>query len=142
MDAETAARSGIPQEHLHELDNGTFVHRGMFISFGPDANCTLALCPVDWTVYEYRPNLGVNVMFIALFTLALAVHVFLGIRWRSFSFMAFMIVGCLFSVVGYIGRVILWTNPWSFGGFMVQMVFITTAPVFFTAAIYVTLSRA
>ena len=142
MDAADIEASGIPPEYLHQLPNGTYVHRGMFKSFGPGANCTLDLCPIEWTVYKYRPSLPANAVFIALYSVALAVHVYLGVRWRSWGFMAFMAVGCLYAMLGYAGRIILWTNPWSFPGFMIQMICITGCPVFFTAAIYVTLSRA
>ncbi|KAF1811474.1 hypothetical protein P152DRAFT_508052 [Eremomyces bilateralis CBS 781.70] len=114
----------------------------MFNSFGPGANCTLDLCPIEWTVYQYRPNLPVSIVFMALYAIALIIHIYLGLRWRSWGFMTFMVIGCLYAIIGYGGRVILWTNPWSFAGFMIQMVCITGTPVFFTATIYVTLSRA
>jgi hypothetical protein len=114
----------------------------MFKSFGPGANCTLDLCPIEWTVYQYRPSLPANTVFIALYFVALIVHIYLGVRWRSWGFMAFMTVGCLYAMLGYAGRIILWTNPWSFPGFMIQMICVTGCPVFFTAAIYVTLSKA
>ena len=55
--------------------------------------------------------------------------------------MTFMILGCLVEIIGYIGRIIMYNNPFSFPGFMIQIVFITTGPVFYTAAIYVTLSK-
>ncbi|KAM0324369.1 hypothetical protein ACHAQA_008150 [Verticillium albo-atrum] len=133
---------GIPPEFYHRLDNGSYVFRGDFSTYGPDANCTLELCPIEWTVYQYRPLLGVSIMFIALYSLALLVHVYLGFRWRTWWFASFMAAGCLAEVVGYIGRVLLYSNPWSFGAFLIQIVFITFGPVFFTAAIYVTLARA
>ncbi|KAI8711655.1 hypothetical protein NCS52_01429600 [Fusarium sp. LHS14.1] len=142
MDYETAMKSGINPEYLHELPNGTWVHRGMFQSFGPGANCTLELCPIEWTIYQYRPSLPANITFMALYVLALSIHVYLGVRWRSWWFMAFMAMGCVYAIIGYAGRVVLWKNPWSFGGFMLQMVCVTGGPVFYTAAIYVTLSRA
>ncbi|KAF5007884.1 hypothetical protein FDECE_5799 [Fusarium decemcellulare] len=142
MDAETAKSSGIPPEYLHKLSNGSYVHRGMFRSFGPGANCTLDLCPIEWTVYQYRPSLPANIVFVFLYAVALSVHIYLGIRWRTWGFMAFMVLGCVYALIGYCARIILWTDPWSFGGFMAQMIFITGGPVFYTAAIYVTLSRA
>lgn len=142
MDANTAMNSGVPQEYLYQLANGSYVHRGMFVSFGPDSNCTLELCPVAWTVYEYRPSLPANIIFAVLYAIALGGHVYLGVRWRSWSFMTFMIIGCLVNIIGYIARCMLWANPWSFIGFLIQMTFITTAPVFYSAAIYITLSRA
>ncbi|KAL4727744.1 hypothetical protein ACLX1H_004432 [Fusarium chlamydosporum] len=111
------------------------------IVFGPDANCTLELCPVEWSVYQYRPSLAANITFIVLYALAMGTHIALGIRWRQWFYMTFMILGCLFEIIGYIGRIILHNNPFNFGGFMIQIVFITTGPVFYTAAIYVTLSK-
>lgn len=111
------------------------------VSFGPDANCTLDLCPIEWSVYQYRPSLAANITFLALYAIAMAVHIFLGIRWRSWWFMSFIVFGCLVEIAGYAGRIILYQNPFSFGGFMIQIVFITTGPVFYTASIYVTLSK-
>ena len=112
-----------------------------FETFGPTANCTLALCPIQWSVYQYRPSLPGNSVFLALFGLAALVHLYLGIRWKSFWFMYCMITGCAVEIAGYAGRIILYNNPWSFVGFMIQIVLITTAPVFYTAAIYVTLAK-
>ncbi|KAM0248170.1 hypothetical protein ACHAP5_003551 [Fusarium lateritium] len=111
------------------------------IVFGPDANCTLDLCPVEWSVYQYRPSLAANIAFIVLYAIAMGVHMFLGIRWKQWFYMSFMMVGCLFEIIGYIGRIILYKNPFNFGGFMVQIVFITSGPVWYTAAVYVTLSN-
>ncbi|WZH42354.1 uncharacterized protein QYS62_003346 [Fusarium acuminatum] len=111
------------------------------IVFGPDANCTLDLCPVEWSVYQYRPSLAANIAFIVLYAIAMGAHMFLGIRWKQWFYMSFMMVGCLFEIIGYIGRIILYKNPFNFGGFMVQIVFITSGPVWYTAAVYVTLSK-
>lgn len=55
--------------------------------------------------------------------------------------MAFMIAGCLSAIAGYAGRIMLYENPFSFAGFMIQVVFITGAPVYYTASIYITLSK-
>lgn len=114
---------------------------GNLVLFGPDANCTLALCPVEWSVYNYRPSLPGNSVFLALYIIAMGVHIYLGIRWREYAFMVFMILGCLLEVAGYAGRIVLYNNPFNFIGFIVQIVCITSGPVFYTASIYVTLSR-
>ncbi|KAK5995475.1 Efflux pump himE [Cladobotryum mycophilum] len=111
------------------------------ITFGPNANCTLDICPVEWSVYQYRPSLAANITFLTLFGIAMLIHIFLGFRWRSWGFMGFMIFGCVVEMGGYAGRIILYNNPWSFGGFMTQIVLITCGPVFYTASIYITLSR-
>ncbi|KAF5521205.1 Sphingoid long-chain base transporter RSB1 [Colletotrichum aenigma] len=112
------------------------------VVFGPDANCTLEICDIHYSLYRYRPNIAVNALFLALYGLAGLIHIFLGIRWRSYWFMTFMVLGCLSEIVGYIGRIMLYHNPFAFVPFMLQIVFITSGPVWYTAAIYVTLSKA
>ncbi|KAM0407482.1 hypothetical protein ACHAPD_012152 [Fusarium lateritium] len=109
--------------------------------FGPKANCTLDLCPVEMSVYAYRPSLAANVSFAALFTLATIIHAYLGFRWKTPWFMWCMILSCTHEVVGYVARILLWVNPWSFGAFITQIIAITQAPVFYCAAIYVTLGQ-
>ncbi|KAJ6438053.1 RTA-like protein [Purpureocillium lavendulum] len=111
------------------------------VPFGPNSNCTLDICPLEWSVYNYRPSLQANITFLAIFAVAAAVHTFLGLKWSSWWFMSFAVFGCLVEVMGYVGRIVLYYNPFSFGGFMVQIVFITAGPVFYTASIYVTLSK-
>lgn len=152
------------------------------ITFGPHSNCTFQvrsniltkprylestnsffqLCTIEQTVYGYRPSLPANVTFAGLFSLAMIVHIILGLRWKMPWFMWCMILGCLHEVTGYVGRIIMWNNPWSFAGFIIQIsispknvsnyhkfskltrliVCITQAPVFYCAAIYVTLGKA
>jgi hypothetical protein len=114
---------------------------GGFVVFGPKANCTLDLCPVEWSVYKYRPSIPANAVFIALFGISILVHVILGIRWRQWNFMTLMILGGIVEIGGYAGRLVLYNNPFSFGGFMDQIVLITIGPVFYTAGIYITLSK-
>ncbi|KLU88990.1 hypothetical protein MAPG_07969 [Magnaporthiopsis poae ATCC 64411] len=112
-----------------------------FVVFGPKANCTLDLCPVQMSVYGYRPSLAANYAFIACLGLACAIHLILGVRTRSWWFMGAMCSGCVVCIVGYVGRIMLYYNPWSFVGFMLQIILVGSGPVFFSAAIYVTLSK-
>ncbi|KAL9632474.1 MAG: hypothetical protein Q9164_005297 [Protoblastenia rupestris] len=51
-----------------------------YIAYGPEANCTLAVCPVTVSVYQYRPSLAANTVFLALFGLALIIHIVQGIN--------------------------------------------------------------
>jgi hypothetical protein len=96
-------------------------HPGHLVGFGPGANCTLALCSVEHSVYRYRPSLAANTAFIALFALAMAVHIFLGIRWKTWWFMWSMITGCAAEIIGYSGRVMMYYNPFRFDAFMIQI---------------------
>ncbi|KAG6006664.1 hypothetical protein E4U21_006809 [Claviceps maximensis] len=111
------------------------------VAFGPDSTCNLSNCPVEISLYGYRPSLAANVTFLALFALVGLAHGYLGYRWRSWGFMVGMLLGCLSEVIGYAGRIMLYNNPFSFAGFMIQIVCLTIAPVFYTASIYVTLSK-
>lgn len=136
------------------------------ISYGPDANCTLALCPIKFSVIGYRPWLAANGTFLALFGIAAGLHLVIGLRFRTWTYTVCSILGCIDEIIGYAGRIILYYNPFSFSGFLMEiseiaraswfqisatygavandlviLVCITTAPVFFCAAIYVTLSK-
>ncbi|KAI1102657.1 RTA1-domain-containing protein [Jackrogersella minutella] len=115
---------------------------GMYlIPFGPNANCTLDLCPLESSVLEYLPSLGGNITFICIFAVLLFVHSALGVLWKSWWFLACMTLGCLTEIIGYGGRVMLYYNPFSFAGFMMQIICIGCAPVFYSAAIYVTMAK-
>ncbi|KAI1052212.1 Envelope glycoprotein gp160 [Fusarium irregulare] len=111
-------------------------------AFGPDSPCNLDTCPIDYSLYGYRPSLAANIVFVVLFSLIGFVHVYLGFRWKSWGFMTGMLLGCISEVIGYVGRIMMWYNPFSFNAFMIQIVCLTIAPVFYTASIYVTLSKA
>jgi RTA1 like protein len=52
-----------------------------------------------------------------------------------------MTVGCTCEILRYVGRIMLWQNPFTFNGFTLQIVMITLGPAFYSAAIYFTLSR-
>ncbi|KAI4114890.1 MAG: hypothetical protein LQ338_007941 [Usnochroma carphineum] len=59
-----------------------------YVVYGPDTNCTLALCPVELSVYQYRPTLPGNICFVVFFGLALLIHIAMGIKWRTWFFHA------------------------------------------------------
>ena len=48
---------------------------GSYISYGPEANCTLEVCPLETSVYRYQPSIPANSVFIALFAIALVAQV-------------------------------------------------------------------
>jgi hypothetical protein len=115
--------------------------RRYLVSFGPDANCTLALCPVESSLQAYRPWFAVQIACMALFGISMIIHIAQGVRYRTWFFASMMAVGCIGEIIGYGGRVMLYKNPFSFDGFIIEICCITISPVFFAAAIYVTLTR-
>jgi hypothetical protein len=92
------------------------------VVFGPKANCTLEICPVQFSVYGYRPSLAANGAFIGLYIIAMIVHAYLGfIRWKTPWFAGCMVVGAINAIIGYTGRVMMYYNPFDFAAFMMQI---------------------
>lgn len=91
------------------------------IIFGPEATCTLDTCPIEWSIYQYRPSFAANITLLVLFGVVGIAHSYLGFRWRSWGFMVGMLLGCISEIIGYVGRILLRENPFSFNAFMIQI---------------------
>lgn len=91
------------------------------VLFGPDGNCTLEICPIEASLYGYRPSMGASISFIVFYSLAACIHIYLGLRWKKWFFMTCMTLGCLNAIAGYVGRIMLYNNPFNFSGFMLQI---------------------
>lgn len=77
-------------------------------------NCTTVSfpdCPVEDTIYGYRPNLGVNSFLIAIFALLAIAHIGATIRFKTWFFSIAIALGCIAEAIGYAGRVIMNSNP-------------------------------
>jgi hypothetical protein len=88
---------------------------------GSKANCTVSTCPIEYSIYGYRPQLPFSITLIALYSICLLVQVFLGIRYKKWGFMIAMILGCVDEILGYVGRILYWINPWDQTGFLMQI---------------------
>ncbi|KAF3040045.1 hypothetical protein E8E12_001144 [Didymella heteroderae] len=113
------------------------------IGFGPMANCRLDIpgCTLDISVFQYLPSIPANATFFAIFALLTAAHIAQGIRYKAWVYLGCMVAGCCLELVGYVGRILLHDNPFDFNAFLINLVPITVAPVFFCAAIYVQLAK-
>lgn len=69
-------------------------------------------CPVSATIYGYYPSLGANAFFCGFFGLALFVNLFLGLRYKTWTFTIALALGSLTECIGYVGRILLHSNPW------------------------------
>lgn len=93
-------------------------------------NCTVDTCPVSASVYGYYPNKPVTLILIVLFGISMFLHIFQGVKSRSWTFVVALGVGCFGESVGecpilysdgaamligagYIGRLLLRDDPWS-----------------------------
>ncbi|KAE8371290.1 putative RTA1 domain protein [Aspergillus bertholletiae] len=104
-------------------------------------NCTLATCPIDLAYINYQPNIPANVLFLIIFGLLLAAQIALGTWFRTWTYMGAMTAGLILEILGYIGRVMMHSNPFDFNAFLLYLICLTIAPAFFTAAIYICLGR-
>lgn len=92
-------------------------------------------------IYGYTPALALAVIGAVTFGTSTLLHLAQVLRYRTWYF-AIIIVGAAMEVVGYIFRALSsQVDPYSVIYFVVQYFFIVCAPVFFSAAIYVVLSR-
>ncbi|KAK3904174.1 RTA1 like protein [Staphylotrichum tortipilum] len=99
-------------------------------------------CPVKATTLGYYPNKGVNI-FVALgFGLAALVTIAMGVWKRTWGFSAAVAAGCILECVGYIGRVLLSSNPWNGAAFKMQIVAIILGPTLVCIGLYLTLKHA
>lgn len=98
-------------------------------------------CPVSGTLYGYAPNLGANAFFAALFAILLIAQIIIGSWTRTWTYMLAVGLGVFGEMTGYIGRLIMHNNPWSNGGFEMQICCLVLAPSFLAAGIYLTLKH-
>jgi hypothetical protein len=103
--------------------------------------CTFNTCPLELGMVQYLPLLWAQILFMAIFGAAVIPQLIFGILYKTWTFMVAMVLGLIGEVVGYGGRILLHNNPFKLDGFLMYLVSLTIAPAFFTAAIYLTLSR-
>lgn len=98
-------------------------------------------CPVEGTLYGYYPSLGANAFFAAFFGLCCIANLVFGIRYKTWTFMIALCLGCLGEVVGYIGRILMNDNPYHGSAFEIQITCLIISPAFIAAGIYLTLKH-
>lgn len=87
------------------------------IMSNPD-DCTLQTCPLSDAYIQYQPNVAGNIVYLALFAILLIGQIGTGIVFRSWTFMVPMVVGLILEIIGYLGRILLHDNPFSFNAFL------------------------
>ncbi|KAM3466623.1 hypothetical protein MY5147_001950 [Beauveria neobassiana] len=98
-------------------------------------------CPVQATVLGYYPNLGSGYFFTVMFGLCLIGTVVLGIYKRTWTYTAALTCGLILETAGYVGRILLHSNPWNEGAFELQICTIILGPTFICVSIYLTLKH-
>lgn len=79
-------------------------------------SCTIDTCPIEYSVYGYRPSLAASGALIALYTICMGIQVVMGLHYKTWWFMICMVLGCLVEILGYAGRILYWQDPWAQSG--------------------------
>ena len=107
----------------------------------------------------YLPSIAGNAFFLAAFTIGLLAQIFLGIRYKAWTFTGSMLAGILLEIIGYGGRIGMHNNIFIDTWFIMvrpvplaplckpltnpiqYLCCLTIGPAFFSAALYLSLSR-
>lgn len=103
--------------HTLTLPDGTIYNWGESAA----ANCTLAVCPLALTVYGYIPSLPFSSLLLALYSLCIIIQVGLAWKYKTWTYMTVMVLGCITEIIGWAGRVLMHSNPWNHAGFIIQV---------------------
>lgn len=98
-------------------------------------------CLVVWGYLNYLPNVPANAVFVVIFAIGLAAQAFLTWRHRTWGFSIAMILGTILEIIGYGGRIGLHYDVFIDTWFIMYLCCLTIAPAFFSAAVYLSLSR-
>ncbi|KAJ4344130.1 hypothetical protein N0V95_006334 [Ascochyta clinopodiicola] len=98
-------------------------------------------CTIEGTLYGYFPSLGANAFFAAFFALCFIVQLVQGIRYKTWTYMIALCLGCFGEAVGYGGRLMMHNDPFADTGFMIQICCLIISPAFVAAGIYITLKH-
>ncbi|KAK8057593.1 hypothetical protein PG996_011530 [Apiospora saccharicola] len=103
-------------------------------------NCWVEKLPGVPYSAGYRPSLAAGVTFIILFFSAYAYHVAISItkkRWASIA----LAYGAFAELIGWAGRTWAAQCPYNQHAYLMQVVTLIIAPLFFTAALYMLLGQ-
>lgn len=81
-------------------------------------NCTLETCSLEEAYLRYRPSTAGNSIYIALFGILLITQAVQCPVYRMWGFSGSMLAGLTLEVLGYVGRVLMYDDPFSFDYFL------------------------
>jgi hypothetical protein len=85
--------------------------------------------------FDYIPSLGGNAIFAAIFGVLIIGQLYFGVRHKIWGYMCAMILGLVLEVIGYAGRVMLNSSPFSNNDFLIYLITLTIAPALLSASV-------
>ncbi|KAJ5628486.1 RTA1-domain-containing protein [Penicillium lividum] len=104
-------------------------------------SCTLATCLITEAYVYYVPSLAGNAFYLALFAVFLVIQLGLGVRYKTWGFLAGLFGGLVLEIIGNAGRLQMHDNPFLFNPYLEYLICLTIGPAFFSASIYICLGR-
>lgn len=98
-------------------------------------------CLKEYGSVHYIPSTAGNALFLGIFGAALIAQLYLGIRHKTWGYMAAMLGGTLLEIVGYVGRIMMIDDVFNENNFIIYLIGLTIGPAFYSAAIYLCFSR-
>ncbi|KAL2071775.1 hypothetical protein VTL71DRAFT_13010 [Oculimacula yallundae] len=98
-------------------------------------------CPVEATTYGYYPNLPGNIILCVVYGICMLSQLGLSTKGRTWTWLIGLFIGCGLEFAGYIGRILMHSNPWSQDTFRLQIVALILGPSFIAAGIDLTLKH-
>ncbi|KAH7408998.1 RTA1 like protein-domain-containing protein [Cadophora sp. MPI-SDFR-AT-0126] len=124
-----------------DTSNLTSIHGGNTTLILKPELCTLQTCDLSLGQLEYLPSVWGNAIFVGVFGLLLAIQLYLGIKHKTWGFTTGLILGTVLETVGYVVRILLHYSIFDKDLFILYLIFLTIAPAFISAGIYICLSR-
>ncbi|KAI9742838.1 MAG: hypothetical protein M1818_003567 [Claussenomyces sp. TS43310] len=113
----------------------------MLTPFKTRLQCKLSTCSIDLSLYDYRPSIAINLLFIVLFSITGFIHLTQLLFWPKTFFSCAIAIGCVVEIAGYIARIVSNPNPFGLAQYFIQFIGLTIAPAFFSASIYTCLGE-
>ncbi|KAF9694126.1 hypothetical protein EKO04_007858 [Ascochyta lentis] len=96
--------------------------------------------PTAWVPYRYHPSRAAAIVFVVAFALTTIFHSFQLCKRRTWYFIP-LVIGGLFEILGYVGRILSTNDFWALGPYIMQSLLLLVAPALFAASIYIVLGR-
>ncbi|KZM20554.1 uncharacterized protein EKO05_0011075 [Ascochyta rabiei] len=96
--------------------------------------------PAVWVPYRYHPSRTAAIIFVVAFSLTTLLHTFQLCKRKTRYFIP-LVVGGIFEILGYVGRILSTNDLWALGPFIMQSLLLLIAPALFAASIYIVLGR-
>lgn len=112
-----------------------------FLLYQMECSGVSSACPVSDTLYGYYPSLPGNSLFAGIFGTCCIMQFMLGVKYHVKAYAILVILGCLGEAIGYIGRIMMHSNPWSSTAMSIQMLLLIISPSLLAAALYLTLKH-